>query len=92
MTCACWSTAERCELCRDGLFAQLRGSAALRGERYADELAARRGTRGYMAPEQLLAVARERCADLSSDRKLLELLAAEFLVWAERRWAVGYLR
>ncbi len=90
MTCACWSTSERCELCRDGLFAQLRGSAALRGERYASELAARR--RGPAVPwptgnERLLAIARERCADISSDRKLLELLAAEFLAWAERRWS-----
>ena len=70
----------------------LRGSAALRGERYADELAAKRHGPVVTWPsgnDQLLAIARERCGDLSSDRKLLELLAAEFLVWAERRRAVG---
>lgn len=82
---------ERCELCRDSLFAQLRGSAALRGERYADELAAKRRGPAVAWPssnDQLLAIARERCADLSSDRAPLELLAAEFLAWAERRRVV----
>jgi hypothetical protein len=88
--CSCRTGDVLCGLCREGLFTQLRGSAALRGERYADELAAARvvprDTPWPTGSPKLMAVARLRCADLSRDVKLLELLAAEFLVWAGRRW------
>lgn len=77
-------------MCREGLFAQLRGAAACRGERWAVELALDPRLRGRTWPtgsDKLLAIARVKVADLTRDAKLLELLAAELVEWAARRWA-----
>lgn len=92
MLCPCRAGAELCQLCREGLYAQLRGAAACRGERWATDLAAAGVGRGLAWPEgsdKMLAIARLKVADLTRDRQLLELLAVELAAWAARRWAIS---
>lgn len=90
MLCPCRAGDVLCDLCRDGLYAQLRGVAACRGERWAVYLAKRNDLRGQPWPEgsdKVLAIARVKVADLTRDPQLLELLAEELAAWAARRWA-----
>lgn len=89
VTCSCRSTAELCELCRDSLYAQLRGVAACRADRWADELAAKRSAPLVPWPvgsERVHAAAIEQVADLTRDERLRELLATELERWAAKRW------
>lgn len=70
---------------------QLKGVAAVRGERWADDVAARvpRARRAEPWPtdsEKALALAKLQVADLARDQQLLELLAREANAWAARRW------
>jgi len=77
-----------CDRCRDALFSQLRGTAACRGEAWADRVAA------YVAPARVWPphegrtadIARRLVRDLARDRRLLEMLAGELAAWAARRW------
>jgi len=88
-TCACWSTEERCEPCRDTLWGALRGVVAVRGERWADEIAARRREAWTPWPRdsaRVHAAAIEKVADLTRDRVLRDRFATELECWAARRW------
>jgi hypothetical protein len=85
--CDCASE-QLCPLCLDGRFAQLRGVAACRGEAWATNTAARVPCdRAWPRDsERATRIAREKVEDLARDPRLLELLAGELAVWAERRW------
>jgi hypothetical protein len=86
--CGCASDA-LCPLCLDGRFSQLKGVAACRGERWADDVAVRVTRRDQRWPtdsDKVLAIARMQVADLTRDPRLLEMLAGEALRWAARRW------
>ena len=76
-----------CDLCRAGLFDNLRGTAATRGEVWADELAKHWGGTSWPGYTETVAeIAMRKVADLTVDRKLQALLAAELAAWAARRW------
>lgn len=90
MTCSCRGGDELCPLCRDGLFAQLRGAAACRGENWAASVGKRRpmlNARPWPRYEGRAAdLARSKVADLTRDPQLREQLAVELATWAARRW------
>ena len=90
MTCTCRSAAELCGLCREGLFAQLRGTAARRGELWADDVGRRRPmlrARPWPSHEGRAAeLAIAKVADMTRDPELREQLAREVTAWAARRW------
>lgn len=71
-------------------FAQLRGTAACRGERWANTIwprvhrAARSST--WPATERARTMAIVRVADLSADQRIRQALADELEAWAARRW------
>ena len=86
----CCEPAALCVLHRAGLFDQLKGTVACRGEVWADAVAARRPRMiGQPWPEgdRMLAIARGKVRDLAKDERLLEMLAVELARWAARRWA-----
>lgn len=77
-----------CDLCRAGLFDNLRGTAACRGERWADEVA-RVVPRDRPWPawnDRVAAIARRKVEDMARDERLLVLFAAELATWAAKRW------
>ena len=90
VTCSCRSAAELCKLCREGLFAQLRGAAACRGERWASSVGERKPmlrARPWPKHEGRAAdLARSKISDLTRDPELREMLAVELASWAARRW------
>lgn len=88
MLCPCLRD-HLCEPCRRSLFAQLRGVAACRGERWADRVAASVSRDHAWPPHEGRAaeIAERLVFDLARDEKLRELLAAELAVWAARRWS-----
>lgn len=91
MLCPCRATETLCQLCREGLFAQLRGAAACRGERWASTVGERKPmlrAKPWPAYEgRAAAIALRKVADLTRDPKLREQLAVELATWAARRWA-----
>lgn len=86
--CGCPSDA-LCAVCLEGRFAQLRGVAACRGERWADELRDVRGAPAVwpVESEKVRRLAAVKVADLARDRRLLEMLRNELVTWAAKRWA-----
>lgn len=69
-------------------FLQLKGVAARRGERWADEIRERRGTAAPADRELAIAIARVKpglVADLTDDDRLRDRLAAELVDWMMRR-------
>ena len=85
--CGCREDA-LCEICLDARFMQLKGVAAVRGERWADETA-QWMSRDREWPEyspKMLVIARLKIAELGRDPKLLEKLAMECARWAAKRW------
>ena len=88
---ACCDRDMLCDRCVADTFAQLRGVAACRGERWAASVSTRRPrlrTRPWPAhAARAAAIARAKVADLTRDERLRELLAAELARWAARRWA-----
>jgi hypothetical protein len=80
-----------CELCCDGLFAQLRGTAACRGERWADRvaLAVPRDRAWPDHQGRAAEIARKLIRDLARDPRMIEMLAAELARWAARRWGAA---
>ena len=79
-----------CDRCVVDTFAQLRGTAACRGEVWAMSLATR-VPRSIPWPaagsEKVLAIARDKVRDLTKDERLLEKLAVELARWAARWWS-----
>ena len=77
-----------CQLCRQGLWDNLKGTAATRGEAWADHVARAVGRdRPWPAFEGRCAdIAKRKVADLARDPMLLEMLAAELWIWAGYRW------
>lgn len=73
--CECRRGPALCERCVDDGFAQLKGVAACRGERWAAELA-------RMRKLPTLDWARRRIADVALDPGLRDRLAAELMRWA----------
>lgn len=90
MTCLCRGANELCALCRDGLFAQLRGAAACRGENWASRIGDRRPmlkAKPWPSYEGRAAdLARSKVRDLTRDPELREMLAVELATWAARKW------
>jgi hypothetical protein len=85
----CCTVRELCDRCRADTFAQLRGTAATRGEVWAMGLVGRI-PRDWTWPDhsdKVMAVARLKVADLTKDVGLLELLADELARWAQRWWS-----
>jgi len=87
MLCGCPAN-RLCDRCREQMFSQLKGTAACRGEAWADRVAGEvsrdRGWPPHAGrPAEL---ARGLVRDLTRDDGLLELLAAELAKWAARRW------
>jgi len=78
-----------CDHCVVDTFAQLRGTAACRGEVWAMTLASRRprSTPWPTGSEKVLAIARRKVRDLTKDDRLLECLAVELARWAARWWS-----
>ncbi|MEO8844576.1 MAG: hypothetical protein ABI591_20880 [Kofleriaceae bacterium] len=88
MTCSCVRD-QLCDSCIDAMFAHLRGTAACRGERWSDELAARRRGPWILWPvdsERVRIAALERVEDLTRDPRLRERLSAELVGYAAKRW------
>lgn len=76
-------------MCRDGLFSQLRGTAACRGEGWAAELAEKRRDPWVPWPAgsaKVREAAVVRVADLTRDLRLREQLVDELIAWASKRW------
>jgi hypothetical protein len=85
--CGCPSNA-MCDRCREQSFMQLKGTAACRGEAWADrvalEVARDRAWPSFVG--RVAELARGKVADLSRDPQLRESLAMELWQWAARRW------
>lgn len=65
----------------------LRGTAACRGEAWAESVARRcRRDQPWPRTPRAAAIARRKVEDLARDERLIELLAVELARWAERRW------
>lgn len=77
-----------CVPCRANLFTQLRGTAARRGDEWADLVAKTVPRDRKWPPHEGRAadIARRRVSDLARDPVLLEALAAELAEWAAKRW------
>lgn len=88
MTCGC-PRDRLCAVCYGGLYDNLRGTAATRGEVWADDIAKRVDRRQPWPPynERVAAIALRKVADLTPDPRLQAVLAAELAGWAARRWA-----
>ena len=67
---------------------QLRGVAASRGERWADHVAlvVPRSQSWPDGSDKILTIARRKVEDLGRDEKLIDMLAAEVVRAAARRW------
>lgn len=78
-----------CGPCRASLFAQLKGTAACRGEAWAERVARQVPQSRVWPPHEGRAaeLARGLVRDLTRDAKLLDMLAAELAWWAARRWS-----
>ena len=85
--CACLRDA-LCNRCRETLFGQLAGTAACRGQHWADRVAEHVPRDRAWPPHEGRAadIARRLASDLTRDSQLLELLAAELARWAAKRW------
>ena len=88
MSCRC--ARALCDQCVADGFAQLRGVGATRGEAWAVKVAkVSRRSEPWPAHEGKAAeIARRKVADLTSDPRLAELLAAELALWAAKRWSL----
>jgi hypothetical protein len=77
-----------CDLCLAGAFDNLRGTAACRGEIWADRVSCSvPRSRAWPAHEgKAAAIALRKVEDLTRDDRRLEMLAAELARWAARRW------
>jgi hypothetical protein len=84
----CPDRTKLCETCLAGSWDNLRGTAACRGELWADRVACSvPRSRAWPAHEgKAAAIARRKVEDLTRDDRLLEMLAAELARWAARRW------
>ncbi len=86
----CHPSKPLCDRCVDDCFKQLGGTAACRGEFWAMDLAKDPKLRAQPWPgatDKVMRIARQKCADLTRDERLLEQLAAELARWAERWWS-----
>jgi hypothetical protein len=71
------------------MFDNLRGTAACRGEAWAESVARRcRRDQPWPRTERAAAIARMKVEDLARDERLLEMLADELARWAELRWLI----
>jgi len=86
--CPCKRTDELCDECRGETFRQLRGVAASRGIQWSEALARLipQTHRWPAATERMQAIARRKVSDLSRDKRLREMLAAELIAAAARAW------
>jgi hypothetical protein len=86
MLCAC-PRDRLCGSCLENGFAQLRGVAACRGERWARTVRERCGSNAtWPRTARAHAIALRKVEDLAADRRLRERLADELERWAARRW------
>jgi len=78
-----------CDKCRESLFTQLRGTAARRGDEWADRVKRAEPRRREWPPHEGAdaELARGLVRDLTRDPQLLNLLAAELARWAAKRWS-----
>lgn len=84
MLCSC-PRDRLCDECVASGFAQLRGVACRRADAWVEALPP--SSRPWNA-DKAHAIARRKVADLARAGRLLELLAAELVRWAERRRSV----
>lgn len=77
-----------CPLCLAGAFDNLRGTAACRGTLWAESVAQKVSSGRPWPPYagKVAELARAKVGDLTSDPRLLEMLAAECAGWAAKRW------
>lgn len=78
-----------CDPCREQSFLQLKGTAARRGEAWAEGIEGYRDRAWPPFVGRVAELARAKVADLTRDERLRESLAMELWRWAAKRWASG---
>lgn len=83
----CCPPANLCPLHLQAMFMQLKGVAALRGELWAESVAAKMpALTSWPETEKMRSIAARKVEDLASDLELRRRLADELVRWAERWW------
>lgn len=85
--CVRCSPDKLCDDCLEALFGQLRGVAERRGEQLAMTIAEKRGRHRSQDRDLVLALARVRLTDITTDRRLLYRLAEPFTMRFEKTMA-----